>query len=91
MIDWGNVIQYRSEDGKLRTFDGCVWDFEKSPEESEHDDKKTAGNKQMHTNTKTVKDFFTVITPFSVIILLYLQNSFMSIYSFVTYTSKTLL
>jgi len=37
MIEWSNVIQYRSEDGKLRTFDGCVWDFEKSSEESEGD------------------------------------------------------
>ena len=35
MIDWKNVIHYRSEDGKLNTFDGCVWDIDKISEDEE--------------------------------------------------------
>lgn len=35
MIDWDNVIQYRSADDKLKTFDGCVWDIEKTSGDEE--------------------------------------------------------
>lgn len=35
MIDWDNVIQYRSTDSKLKTFDGCVWDIEEASEDEE--------------------------------------------------------